>query len=103
MSKENAGDIPRARTSLDLNSPEAMHFDKKENISLVINTDMEQRSNRWSQRCLQDMDVIGMNNNIYVHKCSRKWDRAGEACWWLESGSGTSSKTGSNYRKQQRS
>lgn len=69
MRKENAGDIPRARTSLDLNSPEAMHFDKKENISLVINTDMEQKGSRWSQRCLKDMDVVSINNIIYVHKC----------------------------------
>lgn len=80
MSKEDAEDIPRARTSLDLNSPEAMHFDKKENISLVINTDMEQRSSRWSQRCLKETDVVGMNNILYVHKCWSKWDSAGEAC-----------------------
>lgn len=69
MSKENSGDIPRARMSLDLNSPEAMHFDKKDNISLVTNTDMEQKSNRWSQRSLKDTDVVGMNNIIYAHKC----------------------------------
>lgn len=85
MSKENAGDISRARTSLDLNPPEAMHFDKKENISLVINADMKQRSDRWSQRCLKDTDVVGMNNIIYVNKCWRKWGSAVEACWWVES------------------
>lgn len=100
MSKENAGDILRAKTSLDLNSPEATHFDKKENISLVINTDMEQRSNRRSQRCLKDTDGVGMNNIIHAHKCRRKWESAGDACSWIESRA-TSSKAGSNYRTQQ--
>lgn len=85
MSKENGEDIPRARTSLDLNSPEAIHFDKKENILLVINTDMEQRSSRWSQRRLKETDVVGMNNILYADKCQRKWDSDGEPCWWTES------------------
>lgn len=39
MREENAEDIPRARTSSDLNSPAAMRFDKKGNISTVINSE----------------------------------------------------------------
>ncbi len=54
MREENAGDISRARLSLDLNSPAAMHFDKKGNISTVINSETEQDSQRGSRRGLKD-------------------------------------------------
>lgn len=59
MREENAGDVPRARMSLDLNSPAEMHFDKKENISTVINgTDQSQMLSKELERGFLKVSVL---------------------------------------------
>lgn len=68
---------PGARMSLDLNSPAAMHFDKKGNISTVINSETEQTRQRGSQRSLKAafwrcmfLSVCEhVQRNMYVHVC----------------------------------
>lgn len=66
MSEDNAGDTPGGRTSSDLETPAATQFDKKGNVSIVINSGVKRRSKKWSQR--KDTDVVGMTmrrNFIY--------------------------------------
>lgn len=59
MREENAGDVPRARMSLDLNSPAEMHFDKKENISTVINgTDQSQMLSKELERGFLKVSIL---------------------------------------------
>lgn len=84
MREDNGGDVPSARTSSDLNSPAATHSNKKGNISSGINSDVRQRSKRWSQRSLKDTHVVGVNirkSIIRVHKWCRNM---GE--WWRSMG-----------------
>lgn len=66
MREDNAGDTPGGRTSSDLETPAATQFDKKGNVSIVINSGVKRRSKKWSQR--KDTDVVGMTmrrNFIY--------------------------------------
>lgn len=57
---------PQGGTPSDLESPAATQFDKKGDISIVINSGVKQRSKKCSQR--KDTDVVGMTmrrNFIY--------------------------------------
>lgn len=66
MREENAGDVPRARMCLDLNSPAEMHFDKKENISTVINgTDQSQMLSKELERGFLKVSVL-------VYACKKR-------------------------------
>lgn len=74
MREDNAGDTPRARTSSDLDSPAATQFDKKGNISIVINSGVNQRSQKWSQRSPEDPDVVGRTiRKDFIHEFPKWW------------------------------
>lgn len=82
MREDNAGDTPRVRTSSDLDSPAATQFDKKGNVSIVINSGVKQRSKKRSQRNWKDTDVVGLTiRRNFIYGAENGGD--GKACWWI--------------------